>query len=468
MRKLSNKYTELRLQLFFRILFDPYRGKGSTVSLGEYWLIDNDHQIKLEPSFAGEEEIDIDANPPEDSKECINKKLQNNDLTIINFVHIKEEGSKDYINENKQNNELQLSSSTSFPPIKEEIKFVKVIGNNYNAFGPCLSCVLVSDWPRLKHDSLSVDVIMNQHIPLMIYHPKQMMLHLHGTELPPSTQDLQSEQRKYKCDVCDKSFKRSSLAGCLITRPLLVEVNRTGVPLEADSSLMGCLISCDELNEVMKFVRDGGKIREAGRKFNVPHSTLLLKLKNRMVGDQMTLKPFEFKVEQLLYFESVMNGGRAEEFRVSDAKGWEGDESAKELFHVWKKLRRKCVGEQTETSFGMSNSNIKTGIINQEEHLVHNDCSTKSGDTPEEELELVATPSKSQAGEPIILLLLILQNTGLYSLRANRPVPRLTLSFQIRSKSDATLEALIGQESAPKPPPPLKDHKCKNRPLMAT
>nr|CAD7398440.1 unnamed protein product [Timema poppensis] len=56
----------------------------------------------------------------------------------------------------------------------------------------------------------------------------------------------------------------------------------------------------------------------------------------------------------------------------------------------------------------------------------------------------------------------LIESTGLYSLRANRPVPRLTLSFQIRSKTDATLEALIGQESAPKPPPPLKDHTCKN------
>nr|CAD7195554.1 unnamed protein product [Timema douglasi] len=51
----------------------------------------------------------------------------------------------------------------------------------------------------------------------------------------------------------------------------------------------------------------------------------------------------------------------------------------------------------------------------------------------------------------------------LYSLRANRAVSRLTLSFHIRSKTDATLEALIGQESAPKPPPPLKDCTCKNR-----
>nr|CAD7436128.1 unnamed protein product [Timema monikensis] len=67
-------------------------------------------------------EILIVANPPEDSKECINKKLQNNDQTIINFLPIKEEGSKYCINENKQNNELQQSSATSFPPIKEEIK----------------------------------------------------------------------------------------------------------------------------------------------------------------------------------------------------------------------------------------------------------------------------------------------------------------------------------------------------------
>nr|CAD7401965.1 unnamed protein product [Timema poppensis] len=39
--------------------------------------------------------------------------------------------------------------------------------------------------------------------------------------------------------------------------------------------------------------------------------------------------------------------------------------------------------------------------------------------------------------------------------------PRLTLSFQIRSNTDAKPKALIGQESAPKPPPPLKDCTCK-------
>nr|CAD7266652.1 unnamed protein product [Timema shepardi] len=54
-------------------------------------------------------------------------------------------------------------------------------------------------------------------------------------------------------------------------------------------------------------------------------------------------------------------------------------------------------------------------------------------------------------------------STGLYSLRANQPVPRLTLSFHIRSNTDAQPEALIGQESAPKPPPSLKDYTCKKQ-----
>nr|CAD7269657.1 unnamed protein product [Timema shepardi] len=61
--------------------------------------------------------------------ECINEKLQNNNLTTINFLPIKEEGSKDSIDENKQTNELQLSSPISFPPIKEEIKV-----GNLNSF----------------------------------------------------------------------------------------------------------------------------------------------------------------------------------------------------------------------------------------------------------------------------------------------------------------------------------------------
>nr|CAD7401695.1 unnamed protein product [Timema cristinae] len=49
-------------------------------------------------------------------------------------------------------------------------------------------------------------------------------------------------------------------------------------------------------------------------------------------------------------------------------------------------------------------------------------------------------------------------NTGLICLRANWPVSNLALPFHIGSNTDAKSNALIGQESAPKPPTPLKDH----------
>nr|CAD7194795.1 unnamed protein product [Timema douglasi] len=54
-------------------------------------------------------------------------------------------------------------------------------------------------------------------------------------------------------------------------------------------------------------------------------------------------------------------------------------------------------------------------------------------------------------------------DNGLPCLRANRPVSLscLTLSLHIGSNTDAKSNVLIGQESAPKPPPPLKHHTCK-------
>lgn len=38
-----------------------------------------------------------------------------------------------------------------------------------------------------------------------------------------------------------------------------------------------------------------------------------------------------------------MNTFRAEEFRESESVGWQGDESAKKLFEVRRKLRQKCL-----------------------------------------------------------------------------------------------------------------------------
>nr|CAD7396354.1 unnamed protein product [Timema poppensis] len=66
---------------------------------------------------------------------------------------------------------------------------------------------------------------------------------------------------------------------------------------------------------------------------------------------------------------------------------------------------------------------------------------------------------------PLVLTLATRGPRGLPSLCANRPVSlsRLTLSFHIGSNTDAHSNVLIGQESAPKPPPPLKDCTCKKQ-----
>nr|CAD7400442.1 unnamed protein product [Timema poppensis] len=96
----------------------------------------------------------------------------------------------------------------------------------------------------------------------------------------------------------------------------------------------------------------------------------------------------------------------------------------------------------------------------------------------------VSNPSKKAVCEPLVvsqelsavstLRVLIAQfPPHRYTLPANNLVfvstlrvlpvqcPRLTLSLQISSNRDAKPKALIGQESAPKPPPPLKDGTCK-------
>nr|CAD7429049.1 unnamed protein product [Timema monikensis] len=172
--------------------------------------MDNDRQIKLEPSFAGEEEINIDAKPLEDSKECINEKLQNNDLTIINFLPIKEEGSKEYINENKQNNELKISPTISFPPIKEEIKnepthtihYLPSQANyvasawDYLNLEKCLISKRDKDFNEPTHESLKKMIFFDE-----------SALEENNTECHQDRSKQlfnHSGQRIYKCDACDR------------------------------------------------------------------------------------------------------------------------------------------------------------------------------------------------------------------------------------------------------------------------
>nr|CAD7261202.1 unnamed protein product [Timema shepardi] len=62
-------------------------------------------------------------------------------------------------------------------------------------------------------------------------------------------------------------------------------------------------------------------------------------------------------------------------------------------------------------------------------------------------------------------LLLRFSSTAVSFGRASRGYFGIMVGVEIRSNTDAKPKALIGQESAPKPPPPLKDCTCKNRSL---
>ena len=71
----------------------------------------------------------------------------------------------------------------------------------------------------------------------------------------------------------------------------------------ADKRAKQCFFKYSEdLRNALKFVRDGGMIREAERQFHIPHSTLINKLKERVplarkMGPPTMLTPGE---EELL------------------------------------------------------------------------------------------------------------------------------------------------------------------------
>ncbi|KAJ2937645.1 hypothetical protein O0L34_g19319 [Tuta absoluta] len=66
---------------------------------------------------------------------------------------------------------------------------------------------------------------------------------------------------------------------------------------------------------------------------------------SKCMGDESrhstSMKPAEISVEHVLYFESLMSQRRVQEFRaIKPNEPWFGDESAKELFYVWRKIRK--------------------------------------------------------------------------------------------------------------------------------
>ncbi|KAJ4425401.1 hypothetical protein ANN_28016 [Periplaneta americana] len=69
-------------------------------------------------------------------------------------------------------------------------------------------------------------------------------------------------------------------------------------------------------------------------------------------------KPTIFSVEHLLYIESAMKSGRAEEFREAEGEGtWNSEESARELFNLGLKLRKRAMQQANHSDMNNSDAN---------------------------------------------------------------------------------------------------------------
>lgn len=77
----------------------------------------------------------------------------------------------------------------------------------------------------------------------------------------------------------------------------------------------------------------------------------------------VSAKPTNFGVEHLLYIESCMEGSRAEEFRSKENTRWDEEESAQELFKLWKKLRTRCITQNGEENLQAELTEEKSFIL---------------------------------------------------------------------------------------------------------
>lgn len=93
------------------------------------------------------------------------------------------------------------------------------------------------------------------------------------------------------------------------------------------------------------------------------------------------LKPTEFRVSHFLYFESVIPSKKRKEFRQAEMGEWVGDESSRELFEVWKKLKRRCQKNNKEDEINntdkeeevVAERNDNLEIYNMEEEVIIRD-----------------------------------------------------------------------------------------------
>nr|CAD7197670.1 unnamed protein product [Timema douglasi] len=107
--------------------------------------------------------------------------------------------------------------------------------------------------------------------------------------------------------------------------------------------------------------------------------------------------------------------------------------------------------EEKITSLTPPNTNGQEMMVVETAKEKHLNCVTGEPQNLMEQVSYVIMPPNTQVGSyvhPVSIVFCV-------------PVSRLTLPFHIGSNTDAKSNVLIGQESAPKPPTPLKDHTCK-------
>lgn len=118
-------------------------------------------------------------------------------------------------------------------------------------------------------------------------------------------------------------------------------------------------------------------------------------------------KPAEISVEHALYFESLMSQRRVKEFRAVDPnEPWTGEESAKELFYVWRKIRNNVQptddtvspGDQAQEHESIPEIEIPGSPANLREQRP---SSSREQRTPSPREQRTQSPREQQTPSPI-------------------------------------------------------------------
>lgn len=110
-------------------------------------------------------------------------------------------------------------------------------------------------------------------------------------------------------------------------------------------------------------------------------------------NDGSKVKPTEFKIPHFLYFESIIPLNRRQEFKNAGMGEWNGDESAKELFEIWRKLKNRCKIRNTKEIENGNTEENKNQMVREENDNIEteesNIIATEGGiDNTETEIEI--------------------------------------------------------------------------------